>query len=135
METAWPSPTSLVTFALVLPLLGLALARLVRLTRALLPATTCPRVVHNVLYPYGVCDTIGRRDYMEDRHVVAGELRGDARMSLYAVFDGHAGHAAADYCVQRMVPLLVADETLLSSPAEAISNAFSRTDSEVRIGA
>lgn len=90
------------------------------------------RRVRNVLYPYGVSDTIGRRPYMEDRHVVAGELRGDPLSSLYAVFDGHAGHAAADYCVQRLVPLLVGDAAFPLAPVKALASAFVRTDAEVR---
>jgi hypothetical protein len=119
---------------LLLPVLSAVLSALLRgrLTRLLFPPTSTFRRVRNVLYHYGIADTIGRRAYMEDRHVAAGELRGDPLASVYAVFDGHAGHAAAEFCVQRLVHLLVNDEAFPAAPAQAIANAFVRTDEEVR---
>jgi len=36
---------------------------------------------------------------MEDRHIVTPELGGDVGKSLFCVFDGHAGPAAAEECV------------------------------------
>ena len=106
---------------------------------ALLVTRACSRgAAHrkaaNVLFPYGVYDSIGRRPYMEDRFIAAGELRGDPRASFYAVFDGHGGHAAAEFCVQRMVPLLANDPAFPLQPVKAMHNAFLRTDEEVRGG-
>jgi hypothetical protein len=77
-----------------------------------------------VPYSYGVADACGRRDYMEDRHLgakmpvggegapsvsksvaaLASRPQGGApvrdlragRCSVYGVYDGHAGHAAAE---------------------------------------
>ena len=43
---------------------------------------------------------------MEDRHVIAENLGGDATMSLLAVFDGHRGAAAAEYAASHMLPAL-----------------------------
>ena len=88
------------------------------------------RRITNVVFPYGIYDSIGRRPYMEDRFLVVGELRGDPRASIYAVFDGHGGAAAAEFCVNRMVPLLVSDPAFPLLPVKAISNAFVRTDEE-----
>ena len=49
----------------------------------------------DVHFAYGVCEMQGRRAYMEDRHLAAGNLKGNTKHSLYAVFDGHGGSTAA----------------------------------------
>lgn len=52
----------------------------------------------NVWLPYGASETIGARNYMEDRHVAASKLLGEQDTTLYAVFDGHGGSRAAEFC-------------------------------------
>jgi hypothetical protein len=47
-------------------------------------------------YAYGVGDAVGRRAYMEDRHFAAGRVGGADGVSVYGVYDGHAGPAAAE---------------------------------------
>lgn len=52
----------------------------------------------------------GERETMEDRHVIIEDYKkylnnvpSDLEsLSYYAVFDGHAGHRAADYCAENM---------------------------------
>lgn len=53
----------------------------------------------------GICETNGRRPYMEDRFTVTAlKLQEkDARGAhFYAVYDGHEGELAADYCQMQM---------------------------------
>ena len=54
-----------------------------------------PDIVEGALFPYGVYALQGKRPYMEDRHHVRAELKGDAKATLYGVYDGHGGDAAA----------------------------------------
>lgn len=89
-----------------------------------------PSRVNNVSAPYAVSDTVGRRPYMEDRHVIGGELRGVAHTSLFAVFDGHGGASAADFIAQRLMPLLAGDVDFPSDPRNALSRAFLAVDDE-----
>ena len=67
--------------------------------------------VKGVCFAYGVCEMQGLRPYMEDRHMAAGNLKGNPKNSLYAVFDGHGGSAAAQYCTEHL------EENILSSPS------------------
>lgn len=85
--------------------------------------------IDNTFFGYGVAAAIGQRPYMEDRHLVAGELSGHPTASLYAVFDGHAGPLAADHCVARMVPLLTAQD-FARTPERALTTAFEQCDAE-----
>jgi serine/threonine protein phosphatase PrpC len=96
-----------------------------------IPAPARPRKAENTFYPYGVAEAVGRRPYMEDRHIAAGEIRPDTPgASLYAVFDGHGGSAAADFCVQHMLAALVGRTNPLypSQPEAALRKAFLDTD-------
>jgi protein phosphatase 1L len=73
---------------------------------------------------------MGKRPYMEDRHVVKGSLRGLRDTTFYAVFDGHAGSKAAEFCVNRLPAHLVYDAAFPSRPVAALTNAFLKTDEE-----
>jgi protein phosphatase 1L len=89
-----------------------------------------PPHVRDTAYPYGASEAIGRRPYMEDRHIAAGRLGGSPSASVWGVFDGHGGSAAADYCVARVVPHLVASHAFPSRPHDALREAFLETDRE-----
>ncbi len=89
--------------------------------------------VLNALLPYGIDFHIGQRPYMEDRHVVAGEVGGDACQSFYGVFDGHGGWRAAEYC---QLHLSTQVEEMLArdpEPSKALVAAFEQTDREVSV--
>jgi protein phosphatase 1L len=66
--------------------------------------------VNGLLRAHGVAWTTGRRNYMEDRHVACGvhlEVARDSEVrqkpaSLYAVFDGHGGSRAAEFCKENI---------------------------------
>ena len=62
-----------------------------------------------VLLPACGCEAIqGKRQYMEDRHVIfdnmkadipSGSYKDDMTYSYWAVYDGHAGYKAAEICM------------------------------------
>lgn len=89
-------------------------------------------VVKNVVFPYGIDDHIGRRSYMEDRHCASGELAGNRTQSLYAVFDGHGGAHAAEFCRMNITRLVRAALETTASPEDALRTAFEEADREVR---
>jgi len=100
------------------------------------PQSSKAEYVKNVVYHYGVCDDVGLRPYMEDRHVVFGDVSGNANQSLYAVFDGHGGARAADFCA-RNIPLVLSNalaggltgfEDASTEPSSALGTAFSYLD-------
>lgn len=45
----------------------------------------------------------GRQNYMEDRFAIFEDI-GDSEISLYGVFDGHAGDFAAQYATDILMP-------------------------------
>jgi len=59
---------------------------------------------HMVSVSLGSFASQGRRDHMEDRHVVARDLNGQSGVHLLAVFDGHRGAAAAEYAASGLLP-------------------------------
>lgn len=89
-----------------------------------------PKLVADVAFSYGVEELQGKRNYMEDRHVEAGTLAGDASKCFYGVFDGHGGSRAADFCVRRLVALLEGHPEFTTNPHKALVNAFVGTDNE-----
>ena len=100
------------------------------------PQSSKAEYVKNVVYHYGVCDDVGLRPCREDRHVVFGDVSGNATQSLYAVFDGHGGARAADFCA-RNIPLVLSNalaggltgfEDASTEPSSALGNAFSYLD-------
>lgn len=51
----------------------------------------------------GVCCFQGRQSYMEDRYSVITSIN-KSEVSMYAIFDGHAGVFAADYAANIIMP-------------------------------
>lgn len=65
--------------------------------------------------PYGFAEMLGRRPTQEDALMLEGQFGDEAaKMSLYCMFDGHAGHQAAQFCAQRFPPLL--SDALAATP-------------------
>ncbi len=65
---------------------------------------------------------------MEDRHLIAAELRGQPTESFYSVFDGHGGHQAADYCVKALLSNIISQPNYPEDPAAALTAGFVQTD-------
>jgi len=89
-----------------------------------------PPILDTVYFSYGLAASLGRRPYMEDRHLVVGEIGDFPSISLYGVFDGHNGSSCADFCVEKLVPLLKAQETFPTKPDIALIRAFEACDNE-----
>ncbi|CAH2073462.1 unnamed protein product, partial [Iphiclides podalirius] len=76
------------------------------------------------------------RRVMEDRHVVIGDLEAlfgietSVPTSFYAVYDGHAGSAAATYCAAHLHQYLVESPHFKVDLRRAMRDAFLRTDAE-----
>ena len=51
---------------------------------------------------------------------------------MYAVFDGHGGSRAAEFCRQHMAANLLASSQYPNDPAGALTDAFEQTDKDVR---
>jgi len=77
---------------------------------------------------YGLAKMQGRRPYMEDRSLVASQLGGDARRSLYGVFDGHGGSHAAEYASRHLADNFTSSVHFPARPAKAFAAGFKRTD-------
>jgi protein phosphatase 1L len=61
------------------------------------------RFVVSELCAVGVACFQGRQEYMEDRYSIITNIN-NSDVSLYAIFDGHAGAFAADYCASIIMP-------------------------------
>jgi protein phosphatase 1L len=93
------------------------------------PGLFMPRHVQGTVHPYGVVELKGRRPYMEDRHAVVPELLNNSSVTVYAVFDGHGGDAAAQYCADYLGSVLAESPTnLLLKPTTALAYAFKTID-------
>ena len=88
------------------------------------------------IFASAVSSSIGRRDKMEDVHVVVDDMvreyegTGAARSvavmlpktSYYAVFDGHAGKKAAEFCRDHLQSRLARDDRFWDSDPETVSH-------------
>jgi protein phosphatase 1L len=119
----------LLIFLCLLLVLLLLLWSLRQLTSRAPPASAR---VPGTSHPYGFSESIGRRERMEDRHVVL-PLRGGLPSysgptglppTLYGVFDGHAGSAAADFCSTSLGSVLLTDSAWPAQPEACLTNAF-----------
>uniref|UniRef100_A0A453S5N4 protein-serine/threonine phosphatase n=2 Tax=Aegilops tauschii subsp. strangulata TaxID=200361 RepID=A0A453S5N4_AEGTS len=66
----------------------------------------------------------GRRPTMEDRYDVKfAKMKGQS-VSLFGVFDGHAGALAAEYLKEHLLDNLIKHPQFLRNPKLALSNVF-----------
>ncbi|CAB3255269.1 unnamed protein product [Arctia plantaginis] len=82
------------------------------------------------------CATKNSRRVMEDRHVEIGNLEAlfgietTEPTSFYAVYDGHAGSAAATYCAAHLHQYVVESPHFTTDLRRAMRDAYLRTDNE-----
>ncbi|CAH0604878.1 unnamed protein product [Chrysodeixis includens] len=82
------------------------------------------------------CAAKNSRRVMEDRHVEIGNLEAlfgietTEPTSFYAVYDGHAGSAAATYCAAHLHQYLVESPHYRADLRRAMRDAFLRTDND-----
>jgi hypothetical protein len=50
----------------------------------------------------GFADDIGRRNTMEDEHILIDEFAGYANLSYFGLYDGHGGREAVDFAVRAL---------------------------------
>lgn len=79
--------------------------------------------INNVFYGVSYWSEKGGRPYQEDRHA---ELKGlyEEDSSLYAVYDGHGGIKASQYCKDNMLSNIIADTDFSTDPAKALRSGF-----------
>ncbi|XP_037466515.1 probable protein phosphatase 2C 56 [Triticum dicoccoides] len=72
----------------------------------------------------------GRRPTMEDRYDVKfAKIKGQS-VSLFAVFDGHAGPLAAEYLKEYLLDNLIKHPQFLRNPKLALTTTFLKTDAD-----
>ncbi|EFJ28625.1 hypothetical protein SELMODRAFT_441116 [Selaginella moellendorffii] len=83
-------------------------------------------LVYTPTLSWGIFRTRGGRETMEDRHFLLPNFSGSKDIHAFGVFDGHRGYEAAEFA-SRAVPSFLRGSS--SKPEEALSLAFTRTDS------
>lgn len=79
----------------------------------------------------GYADTIGRRLTMEDMIVIKRNFRGKDDEDLLAVFDGHGGRDASEFCAEHLPPILAAHLDAGQPPNVALREAFLETNQQM----
>ncbi|KAL6523309.1 hypothetical protein OROGR_016912 [Orobanche gracilis] len=81
---------------------------------------------HPVL-SWGSFATCGRRETMEDTHFMMPHFGDRDDIYVFGIFDGHRGAAAADFSAG-VFPRFLRNQFSISSPSQALLEAFIRTD-------
>ncbi|KAK8468182.1 hypothetical protein PHAVU_007G244300 [Phaseolus vulgaris] len=89
-----------------------------------------PSVYHPIL-SWGSYATCGRRETMEDTHFILPHIWDEKDVYAFGIFDGHRGAAAAEFSF-RAVPAVLQTLGFMDSPANALVEAFIRTDAAFR---
>ncbi|KAJ1436016.1 Serine/threonine-protein kinase, active site [Sesbania bispinosa] len=89
-----------------------------------------PLAYHPML-SWGSYATCGRRETMEDTHFLLPHICNEKDVYAFGIFDGHRGAAAAEFS-SRAVPAVLQTLGFTSSPANALVEAFLRTDAAFR---
>ncbi len=101
-------------------------AAVVEKTQAKIPTSVSAQV------RVGTAETMGRRPTMEDAILVQGQLGGNVKRDLFAVFDGHGSDRVAIYCAERLGLVLVELlDVAKKPPLEALRAAFLALNAEV----
>ena len=83
---------------------------------------------NNVVYPCSYWSEKGGRPYQEDRFEMSGGREGFEETSVYAVFDGHGGDKAAQYCKDHLLQNILQHKTFGTDTVMAMRSAFAQTD-------
>lgn len=85
--------------------------------------------LNNVYYAVSYWTERGCRQYQEDRFSMMGG-RGAEDCSLYALYDGHGGARASQYCNDHLLKYVESDPNFENNIDAALTNAFRRLDEE-----
>ncbi|WOL17532.1 protein kinase and PP2C-like domain-containing protein isoform X1 [Canna indica] len=80
---------------------------------------------------WGSFATCGRREKMEDTHFMLPHLCNEKDVHAFGIFDGHRGAAAAEFA-SRALPTFLRNSDYISSPADSLLDAFTKTDKTFR---
>ncbi|KAL0555084.1 hypothetical protein IC582_009017 [Cucumis melo] len=80
---------------------------------------------------WGSFSTCGMRETMEDSHFLLPHFCSDEDIHAFGIFDGHRGAAAAEFSAQA-IPGFLQTSFSTRSPADALMEAFVKTDIEFR---
>ncbi|XP_044468569.1 protein kinase and PP2C-like domain-containing protein isoform X2 [Mangifera indica] len=89
--------------------------------------STNDAVTYYPVLSWGSFATCGRRETMEDTHFLIPRMSNEKDIHFFGIFDGHRGSAAAEFSA-RALPGFLQNLGSTSSPAEALVEAFVRTD-------
>ncbi|KAL6208942.1 hypothetical protein ACLB2K_019885 [Fragaria x ananassa] len=95
-------------------------------TTVWLNASNDPLAYRPVL-SWGSFATCGRRESMEDTHFLLPHMGNEEDIHFFGIFDGHRGAAAAEFSV-RALPRFLQALSSISSPTDALAEAFIKTD-------
>ncbi|KAG8944259.1 Protein phosphatase 2C 1 [Tulasnella sp. 424] len=76
-------------------------------------------------YTLGVSENMGSRRTMEDAYSFVVDYAGIQGQGFFAVFDGHAGKHAAEWCGQHFHEMLL--DKLIASPEQAVPSTIAQT--------
>ncbi|XP_030481348.2 protein kinase and PP2C-like domain-containing protein [Cannabis sativa] len=89
-------------------------------------------MVYSPVLSWGSFATCGRRESMEDTHFLMPNMCNEPDIHAFGIFDGHRGAAAAEFSVRALPGFLQSLGCISSSPADALKEAFVKTDSAFR---
>ena len=82
--------------------------------------------------PFVVRSAKGFRRSNEDRYVAHTSVKDTPPHSFFAVFDGHGGRRAAEYCTNHLYKNVVRDHSWPEQPIDALKAAVLKTDADFR---
>jgi serine/threonine protein phosphatase PrpC len=93
-----------------------------------------PKINVSNRFNFGLSDTIGRREAMEDAVIVHGQFREKGNEDLFALFDGHGGREVADYCAKSLAVCLKHKLSTLGEDqiGEAMTQAYVEIDRSIQ---
>ena len=91
--------------------------------------TVVNQYLNNVYYAVSYWTERGCRQYQEDRFTMM-KGHGAVDCSLYALFDGHGGSKASQYCNDHLLKYIQSDPNFENNIDAALTNGFRRLDEE-----
>ncbi|XP_077227267.1 protein kinase family protein / protein phosphatase 2C (PP2C) family protein [Tasmannia lanceolata] len=91
------------------------------------PDSSHDDLAYRPILSWGSFATCGRRETMEDTHFLLPHMCNEQDIHVFGIFDGHRGAAAAEFSA-RALPGFLQTLGSTSSPSDALSEAFVKTD-------
>lgn len=94
---------------------------------AVWPDASNDPLAYRPVLSWGSFATCGRRETMEDTHFLLPHMCNEEDIHVFGIFDGHRGAAAAEFSA-RALPRFLQALSSISSPIDALKEAFIKTD-------